>query len=278
MGEWLSIIRFEPLTFFFKGITLLGNEYFFCLSLPLIYWCWKKRFGAHIIILTIISAYISFMLKGFFAWERPPTDLWLVNESGYSFPSTHAVTAAIVWGCLIYEVRKKWFTISALSLIALIAFSRVYLGVHYPQDVLAGLALGALLLHLYRWVIICFGPRIAAWNTFFKGLAIALVSITLLLIQPSAMAAAGAGLLAGIGTGLLLEPYFADFDPRGKWYQNIIKSVLGLLLSLAIWQGFEWTLSSNSNFDWFQFFVIGLWVMAGAPWLFVQLRLASREL
>ena len=277
MGEWLTTIRFEALTYFFQGVTFLGDSTFYYLFLPIIYWCWKKRFAVYLTALVIVSAYLNYLLKNLIGWERPPAELWLVNAAGFTFPSTHAVLAAITWGYLAYAVRKKWFTITAIILIVLIAFSRVYLGVHYPQDVLAGLAVGTAFLHAYRFALKWLKPKLAKLNDIIKGAALIGITIGMLLIQPNTMIASGMGLLAGVYVGFLLEPHFADFDTAGKWLQQILKAVSGLLISLAVWQGVDWVFPNEPSFKYFQFFILGIWVTTGAPWMFIQLRLAKRE-
>lgn len=79
--------------------------------------------------------------------QRPrPTEYKIIEESGYSFPSGHSMVSMAFYGYLIYLIYKhienkylKWTLIVALSiLIALIGISRIYLGVHYTSDVLAG--------------------------------------------------------------------------------------------------------------------------------------------
>lgn len=277
MAEWLNIIRCTPLTYLSKAVTFIGNEGFLCFFLPVIYWCWKKRSGAHLILLVILSSYLTFLLKSFFGWERPPSELWLINTGGYSFPSSHAVNAVIVWGFLAYEMRKKWFTILSIALILLIAFSRVYLGVHYIRDVLAGIAFGAIILHSYKWSLRWSTDLLARLNDIIKvGIAIA-IGILMLIIQTNPIVAISAGLFAGIATGFLIEPHFADFATKDIWFRVIIRLLPAFLISLAIWQGMEWIFPESVSFTWFQYFILGIWVMAGSPWLFVQLRLAHRE-
>lgn len=277
MGEWLSIIRAEPLTYFFKAITVLGNQGFLYFFLPILYWCWKKRAGLFLMILVILACYFNYIIKGLFGWERPPSDLWLINVDGYSFPSTHAVSAVVIWGYLAYEIKRLWFTITAIVLILLIAFSRVYLGVHYPQDVLVGLAVGTFFLHLYRLMIKWFGPRLATVNDLIKSGVVIALSLGMLLIEPNTMIATGAGILAGIYIGFLIEPHVADFDTDGKWYYQILKTVLGLTILLALWQIIDWSFPREASFTYFQFIILGIWIIAGAPWSFIQLRLAKRE-
>ena len=92
-----------------------------------------------------ISALLNQILK--YIVQRPrPTEYRIINESGYSFPSGHSMVSAAFYGFLIYLIYKnvknkymKWSLITVLSiLIILIGTSRIYLGVHYTSDVLAG--------------------------------------------------------------------------------------------------------------------------------------------
>ena len=92
-----------------------------------------------------ISALLNQILKHIIQRTRP-TEFRIIDESGYSFPSGHSMVSAAFYGFLIYLIYKniknkylKWGLISLLSLlIILIGTSRIYLGVHYTSDVLAG--------------------------------------------------------------------------------------------------------------------------------------------
>lgn len=92
-----------------------------------------------------ISALLNQVLK--YIIQRPrPTEFRIIDESGYSFPSGHSMVSAAFYGFLIYLIYKnvknkhlKWGLITLLSLLTiLIGISRIYLGVHYTSDVLAG--------------------------------------------------------------------------------------------------------------------------------------------
>lgn len=93
----------------------------------------------------IISTLLNQILK--YIIQRPrPTEFRLIDEKGYSFPSGHSMVSAAFYGLLIYLIYKnvknkylKWGLVTLLSLlIFLIGTSRIYLGVHYTSDVLAG--------------------------------------------------------------------------------------------------------------------------------------------
>ncbi len=89
-------------------------------------------------------------LKPLFARSRP--DLWptLITETSYSFPSGHALGSTVLYGMIAYLLGRhfpqyqRWFYGAAIVLVTLISFSRLYLGVHWPSDVIAGIGIGFL--------------------------------------------------------------------------------------------------------------------------------------
>ena len=140
-------------TSFMNFITFLGKH---TLLIPLNFlligfFIYKKHkwFAIRIASLALSSVVLSFSLKAFFQRERPLMQL-IGDVSGYSFPSGHALIGIVFYGLFIYiiwhEVKQKWLKIFLIVvlilLILLISFSRVYLRVHYPSDVIAGLAIG----------------------------------------------------------------------------------------------------------------------------------------
>lgn len=111
----------------------------------------KKYKDAVIFFLALpITHHLYSFLKVIIARPRPPIDLRLIDVKNYSFPSGHSIMSMILYGLLIYFVYKyvknkvvKTLLIFCLSvLILLIGFTRIWLGVHFPTDVLAGFSLG----------------------------------------------------------------------------------------------------------------------------------------
>ena len=129
-----------------KNITHLGGAIFLItLSLILLLIIKNKKIGILIWLNLGISVLLNQALK--FIIQRPrPTEFRIINESGYSFPSGHSMVSAAFYGFLIYLIYKnvknkylKWSLITLLSLVILtIGISRIYLGVHYTSDVIAG--------------------------------------------------------------------------------------------------------------------------------------------
>jgi membrane-associated phospholipid phosphatase len=117
----------------------------------------QKWFAIRIAALALSSVVLSFSLKEYFQRDRPLLPV-LGNAWGYSFPSGHAMIGIVFYGLLVYvswhEVKQKWLRIFlTIIFVLLISFSRIYLRVHYPSDVIAGLALGFIWLVLSLRII-----------------------------------------------------------------------------------------------------------------------------
>lgn len=115
---------------------------------------WKNKKGLYLDIVVAVTFIINYILKIIFRRPRP-TILRLINETGYSFPSGHSMISLGLYGFIIYLIYQnkninKYFkilTISLLSIIIiLIGISRIYLGVHYPSDVLGGYLMSSIIL------------------------------------------------------------------------------------------------------------------------------------
>lgn len=114
----------------------------------------EKRFRwvVYLGVTTLMGAALNIALKSYFARERPDLTEALRSATGYSFPSGHAMGAAVVFGALAYIGLRRfetWRARSAVlalaaSLVVAIAFSRVYLGVHWLSDIVAGVSAGTL--------------------------------------------------------------------------------------------------------------------------------------
>lgn len=109
----------------------------------------RSAYGAGMLIALSASLAIAEEAKALIQRDRPPEALRAVYEIGYSFPSEHATAAAALYGFLAFAAwtigprrYRRTLVVLCLAAIALVMASRVYLGVHYPTDVLAGCALG----------------------------------------------------------------------------------------------------------------------------------------
>ena len=147
----------DTITPIMKGITWIGSApALISIALILLALIKNKKTGLAIFLNLIIVSVLNQILK--FILQRPrPTEYRIVNESGYSFPSGHSMISMAFYGFLIYLIYKniknkylKWTLIVLLSLLILgIGVSRIYLGVHYTSDGLAGFLISISYLVIY---------------------------------------------------------------------------------------------------------------------------------
>ncbi len=134
---------------FWKTITWLGDELFYLLAFPLIYWVLSPRLGLRAGLVLLASAQVNAALKLLFHQPRPfwvmPEIRGLVEATSFGVPSGHAQTSMAVWGRLAWPWGRR-ARAAALALSLLIGLSRVVLGVHFWTDVVVGWVLGGLLL------------------------------------------------------------------------------------------------------------------------------------
>jgi membrane-associated phospholipid phosphatase len=280
----------------FMAASLDKRGALFALLLPLIYWCVDRSLGVELIYLNILAQFATASVKLAFAIPRPESlgieSFGRMPES-YSFPSGHAQVAVTIFGYLAIKARNPWLRLFWLSLIPLTSFSRVYLGVHYPQDVIGGILIGVISIGLFCLLY----PPIKSWTdtqslTLLVILSLASATIPLLLylftgrgansFQPALLAS---GLLAGVNLGLIMENKFVGFSVEGPWGKRLLRAIVGLsALGLlygavglvGVWLAADVTISLLAQ--WLQYCLVGWGLACGAPWLFTVLSLSQKTI
>ena len=152
LGSWLAWPMYL--------LSVLGNENFFFLVLPLVYWSVDAGVGLRIAFLLATSNYLSSIIKMLFAAPRP---YWvsakvepLLHEDTFGIPSGHAQNSAALWGMMAAGAQKagiRWVWVVAVILTLFIGFSRLYLGVHFVHDVIAGWLIGYMILFVFLSIL-----------------------------------------------------------------------------------------------------------------------------
>ena len=278
-------------------ITLLGSEEFYLAFTSLIYWSINKAFGRRLIYLLTLSGYLNAFFKNWFDLPRPfqvdSRVVALTRGTSYGLPSGHAQLAVTLWGYIAWALRRLggWVVLVAGLVIALVIFSRLYLGVHFPADVIAGAALGLMVLVLW----LNYEARLSRLPAQF-GHSVSLaaaISIPLLLLflmpddaegYPAVAAATSAGILLGVNLGFFYEARYTRFACPGTVSQHVGRYFLGLILVLAFWVGLRLAFGLVEA-DYFVTILLRFvrYALAGcaltwwAPALFVRLGLAAQE-
>jgi membrane-associated phospholipid phosphatase len=275
----LALQNLPGLTGVMRFFSFLGTEEFYLLFMPAIYWCVDATLGARLAVMLVSSASLNALLKLAFHLPRP---YWvdaqvkaLSTEPAYGLPSGHAMNAVAIWGSLAAQLKKRWVWAAALGLIFLISLSRLYLGAHFPTDVLGGWVFGAVVVWaLLKWEAPV-RARLAQWSLGTQIGAVFVLSLIYLALVAGILTALGArpdpvgwgqtaraavspavadnaygprnpegavtaaGLLFGLGAGLALTSRYARFDARGPWGKRAARFGLGIVGALVFWLGLK---------------------------------------
>jgi hypothetical protein len=192
---------------------------------------------------------MNYWLKLAIANERPPEPYRYegIEVTNYSTPSGHSQNSATLFGWFAVKIKTWWMLVISLSLIFLIGISRIYLGVHYLEDVLLGWTIGIItvvVLVIVEKPLCNFLSEVRNdylyLMLFLFGLLATVVSSFILPLPPNDNFGALGGLIMGLAIALPLESRYVNFsvEPLGgqKW-RLVIRIILGLALVLGIMLG-----------------------------------------
>jgi len=288
--EWgLNVVRgvqsfFGPgLEGTMKTISFVGSEVFAIAVLPYVYWCIDRRKGARIGLVVLLSAFANFWLKYLFVQPRPydfDPSVGMLTEPTPGLPSGHSQSSVTFWGAMMTVLPKPWGVIALVLVPLLVGLSRVYLGVHFPTDVFAGWALGAVILALYFGL----GPRLEkilhGFDMRKRVLSAAVVALAMVWLMPEDTAISGAFLGAGVGFGFASK--LVRFDAGGPAGKKALRYGLGIVGALVLYLGPKYLIgdafvSQAALIRFLRYALLGLWVAFGAPWCFLKLGLLDLE-
>lgn len=261
---FLEKIRVPVLNEFMLAITTLGEETAFLVIAMVMFWCVDKRRGYFVMAVGFFGTLASQFMKIMCRVPRP----WVLDEnftileqareaaSGYSFPSGHTQTAVGTLGAIAATEKKSWLKITCIVLAVLVGISRMYIGVHTPQDVIVGTLLSvAFIVGLYPFMMKNEGKGIPGVIALLTVLTAAYLCFMELYPFPADTDAANlesamknAYTLVGCMTGLLiaypLEKKYVNFTEKAVWWAQILKIVLGLAAVLLVKEGLRMPLEA----------------------------------
>ena len=242
---------------FLSKMTWLGELNTAIVILALIYWCVSKDFGTYLLMGWSGNRLVNGMLKVTVCAYRPwirdarvlPYGDSITTATGYSFPSGHTMNAATIFGggAVRKDIPRALRPMLGL-LVLLVAFSRNYLGVHTPQDVLVGIAAGTLVMYLtvklMHWIkvhpekdilVVCIGVGLAVLVAIYAAVKPYPTDIDAagrVIVEGAKMANdtfKGVGWSVGFLTGWILERRFVQFSTDIPMMKRITRLTYGLL-------------------------------------------------
>lgn len=253
----LEKLRIPGLNELMLLITHLGEETAFLVIALIVFWCVDKRRGYYVMAVGFAGTIFNQFIKLLCRVPRP----WVLDENftilegaraeatGYSFPSGHTMTAVGTFGALACTAERRWVRRVCIAIAVLVPFSRMYVGVHTPSDVLTGAAISLVLVVTLR-------PM--AQRDLGRGMMDILRALTLMaaglwlfvrlypfpadvdagnLESGVKNAAALLGCLAGMLVVYPAEKRWIRFETKAVWWVQVLKAVLGLILVLLVKEG-----------------------------------------
>jgi membrane-associated phospholipid phosphatase len=256
----------ETLDSFFEIITMLGEEWFFIILFAIFFWCFNKSFGYKLAFICLTSAAINTIIKEIVKLPRPIgyegiKSIRVETAEGYSFPSGHTQQSSSLFATLMIEFKKKWlYFIGALGIL-LVGFSRMYLGVHWPSDVIGGLIIGIL------WTMIAI--KIFDWskdrgNPMLLGVFVIPMIILMLFFQTATYYKV-VGTLLTLWIGYIIDDKYFSFVTKAVWWKQILKLVIGFLGLILIKVYVKKLLPLTIYSDFLRYALMGIWMTVISP-------------
>jgi len=256
---------------------MMGEQYVFMLVLAVFFWGISKKSGLIMASTLLVSLLINNVLKIIFHSPRPfevlnhLTGKRMETATGYSFPSGHTQGASSFYTTLFYLYKRPLFRIFCGLIIIMVGISRVYLGVHWPQDVLAGWGLGILTAWITATAINRFWDNPPGLRKFLLIsilsaliLTLGMTAVVFLLFQGAVKGDdffKSSGILIGAFSGFLLEKKISDFDAeKGKLSIKILRIILGLGGALMLQEGLKVLFPDHFLFHTIRYLILGLWI------------------
>ena len=226
-----------------SGVSVLGEETVLVAIMGFVYWCFNKEAGKKFGTAIVVNMVCNPMIKNVVLRRRPyfdnkeikclrvvdsDYDMYDIAGQGWSFPSGHSQSAALIYGGIPLYLKKNKATIAIAFVLPLfVGISRFALGVHYPTDVLAGWALGAAILfiiralqarvkrsilHLVLFLISCCGLFYCRTTDYFTCL----------------------GVMAGLFLAIPFEERFVNFADTNNWLYRILRLVGGFAVYFGV--------------------------------------------
>lgn len=244
-----------------SAVTQLGGEVIFIVAAVVVFWCVSKWEGYYLMTIafcgTVLNQFLKLICRVPRPWVRDPNftivESARAEATGYSFPSGHTQNAIGLFGGMARWGGRRWVRLGLTALALIIAFSRMYLGVHTPADVGVSLVLAAaLVLGLYPLM------RRAQEKPRYMGYVLAAMLVVsgafVVFVETCGFPAdtdaenlaSGIGnawkmlgAVAGMTLAWLLDRRYIHFETQAVWWAQVIKVAVGMALLLAIKSGLK---------------------------------------
>jgi len=289
----------------FEYITHFGGSTLAIIICSVVFWCFSKKLGKLLGLCIISGSIFGQLIKNiccvYRPWIRnaqiiPPANV-LEGATGYSFPSLHSLIGISIYGTFALRARKIAFRLLLFAFVLLIGFSRCFLGVHTPQDVLAGLLIGLVFVLLTPLALSFIEKKQKNQLIFFAVggvLTVAFLVFTTFksypldivcgepIVEPKEMIVdcyRFAGMFFGFGCGYILEQRYVNFEICRPLGEKFSRGAVGCALLIALDRliGLLEPIMHAYAFGFIYTFVLMLYVYVLWPFIFTRAKALSTK-
>ena len=231
----LQSVSNPVLDFLFELVTMLAEDIFLIAVITFIFWNVNKQAGKKIVYSLFVSICVNGGIKDIVRRPRPYqvcneiTGKRATTATGFAFPSGHSQNISSTLFAFARWIKKRWFYIFAVVMSLLVGFSRLYLGVHFPTDVVVGLLLGAGISILFSFI------HDKVKNHSLLYLVTFLVMLLFLFLENSEDFIKSLGLFGGLVVANPIEEKFIRFDEKNHTkLEAVIRWLIGLGIVLGV--------------------------------------------
>ncbi len=223
----------------FYALNIFDHDITYLIIIILVWYLISQRAGFHLLYLQIINIVLCLMLKNFFAQPRPyeiMPPLKIIGTHGYGFPSGAASGIVVSFGFIFFLLKPTHFfsKLCAIVMMLLVGLTRIYVGAHFPSDVLAGYLLGIILLSSYALLHKPIEQFLHAYTPFHQLIFHASFIACLILLYPSLQVMGVLFLLLGaIVWQLFCDPFYKNllsvYRSKKLAYGSSVVALVGII-------------------------------------------------
>lgn len=238
----------------------------------ILYWCINKNYGERLLFALTTNIALNTGVKEYFKSPRPIgvegiKSMRTSTATGYSFPSGHTQIGTTFWISIMNILKNKYMYLFGTITFICIGLSRVYLGVHWPIDILFGWFFGLFLTIMCN----CIVTKIEDSQKYSYFMIIVIPMILGIIIINSIEYIKMVALLSGFIIGYIIEKQCINFKVDVSLKSKVCRYIFGLFSLAFIYAILKLIMPKNYVGSYLRYFILMIYAMAGAPYVFSKI-------
>ncbi|WP_373598464.1 phosphatase PAP2 family protein [Paraclostridium bifermentans] len=270
--KYIQSFKSPILNIIFLVITMSTEVPVILILASVLYWCVNKRYGQRLIFALTGNIALNTGVKEFFKAPRPIgvkgiESMRTSTATGYSFPSGHTQIGTTFWVSVMSIVKNRYMYIVGTIIFLGIGMSRLYLGVHWPIDVLFGWIFGIVFTLICNYVL----SKVEENNKYKYFNLIIIPMILWIFVVNSYEYVKMVGLISGFIIGYIIERKYVKFNVNVSFKSKIYRFIFGILSLGVVYLTLKSVMPENYIGGYLRYALLVIYAIAGAPLIFEKI-------